>query len=731
MITLTSADVADLSAVRTWLDLASYLKGIHRRSGMSLTELEKAGRSLARTDQGRRDLPTSSVSDALNGRRQVKKDLLESLLAAWRVSPEERGRIVDAWKRINATVGQGPANAGRVDEASPRELGVHPAISAPGAIGQLPSYVRRDFDGQLRDLVARGVEEGCFVLLVGGSSCGKTRSLYEAVSDLVPERWLVQPTRTQEIHDLLEMPTERTVLWLDELHRFLGADPPLRRADIITLVRRAKMIVVGTLWPDHYFARKRLSRGDGGDVYAEDRLLLDFADVISVPEALTPDERVRASTLAATDSRIQVALAAADAGLTQVLAAGPDLVNLWEQAPDPYSTAILSVAADARRLGVRSALSSRLLTEAMAGYLSRTQRVPHPESWLDRALRHATSELYGEVSALRPVSGKQVGSAGSVEGYEVADYLTQHIGRVRRCECPPHSLWAVLVTATRDPDDLRRLASTALARMRYEYAEPALRKLHQAGDQGATIELMTLLRRQDRLGEAMVVADDWVAADPRDQHRRGARAELIRLQVRVEQLREQAASDSGAGDLLAELLADGGQADAMRARVATGHAVAAEDLADLLAERGCVEELRELADSGRRFAAERLAELLSSLGRADELQKRADRGDPAAALYLTRPVGQNAASSGGDFAQLRAAADGGDEEAASELTALLFDAGDQAGLLDEVNAGTYLAAERYLALLTAAPEVDRHHIRTIRAFGLRADGRPADPAATL
>ncbi|WP_235487030.1 hypothetical protein, partial [Frankia sp. AvcI1] len=65
---------------------------------MSLTELEKAGRSLARTDQGRRDLPTSSVSDALNGRRQVKKDLLESLLAAWRVSPEERGRIVDAWK---------------------------------------------------------------------------------------------------------------------------------------------------------------------------------------------------------------------------------------------------------------------------------------------------------------------------------------------------------------------------------------------------------------------------------------------------------------------------------------------------------------------------------------------------------------------------------------------------------------------------------------------------------
>jgi hypothetical protein len=525
------------------------------------------------------------------------------------------------------------------------------------------------------------------------------------------------------------MPTDHTVLWLDELHHFLGADPPLRRADVVTLVR-AGIIVVGTLWSKHYFPRKWLRHGDGDDVYAEDRLLLKFADVVSVPEALTPDERQEASRLAATDSRIQLALAVSDAGLTQVLAAGPDLVNVWEQAPDPYSKAILSAAADARRLGVHSPLSSRLLTEAMAGYLSSAQRVSHPESWLDRALRHATSQLHGAVSALTPVAGEQ---AGSIDGYVVADYLTQHIGRVRRVECPPDSLWAALATDARDPDDLRRLATAALARMRYGYAEPALRKLHQAGDQAAAVGLITLLRRQDRLGEAIVVVDAWLAADPGDQHRRTTRAKLIRLRAWAEQLRAQAAGDPRAVELLAELLADGGHADALRARVATGNAVAVEDLADLLADRGCLEELRELADSGHRlaaFAAERLAELLSSLGRVDELQRRADAGEPTAKLHLTRLERRDAAGASGEIARLRVAADGGDEEAASELTARLFDTGDRAGLLAEVNAGTHLAAKRYLALLTADPEVDRHYIRTIRAFGLRADGQPGRPGAT-
>ncbi len=490
VITLTSVGLSDLSAVHTWPDFAAYLKGVHQRSGMSLGDLEKVGKRLTKADGRFRELPTSTVSDALSGKRPVKKNLLESLLTAWRMPAAGYVEVVGAWQRINAAVGQGPANARRVDEASPRELGVHPAISVDGATDDLPTYVPRDFDDKLRDLIARGVERGCFVLLIGGSSWGKTRSLYEAVRVVVPDWWLVQPAKTYEIHDLLAAPTDRTVLWLDDLHRYLGADPPLLREHVVTLVRTTGIIVVGTLWPDYYFMCKRLP-ADGADVHAEDRLLLDFADVIRVPDAFTEDERQRASDVATVDRRIKTALAVSDAGVTQVLAAGPDLVISWEQAPDPYSRAIISAAADARRLGVQSPLPAEVLTKAIVDYLTPAQRAAPVAVWLDRALRHATNQLHGAVSALIPVAREH---AGTVDGYVVADYLTQHIGMVRRVECPPDSLWTVLVTHVSDLDDLRRLTSTALARMRYRYAEQALRRLQRTGDRAAAVQLIALLR---------------------------------------------------------------------------------------------------------------------------------------------------------------------------------------------------------------------------------------------
>jgi len=727
VITLTSVGLSDLSAVHTWPDFAAYLKGVHQRSGMSLGDLEKVGKRLTKADGRFRELPTSTVSDALSGKRPVKKNLLESLLTAWRMPAAGYVEVVGAWQRINAAVGQGPANARRVDEASPRELGVHPAISVDGATDDLPTYVPRDFDDKLRDLIARGVERGCFVLLIGGSSWGKTRSLYEAVRVVVPDWWLVQPAKTYEIHDLLAAPTDRTVLWLDDLHRYLGADPPLLREHVVTLVRTTGIIVVGTLWPDYYFMCKRLP-ADGADVHAEDRLLLDFADVVRVPDAFTEDERQRASDVATVDRRIKTALAVSDAGVTQVLAAGPDLVISWEQAPDPYSRAIISAAADARRLGVQSPLPAEVLTKAIVDYLTPAQRAAPVAVWLDRALRHATNQLHGAVSALIPVAREH---AGTVDGYVVADYLTQHIGMVRRVECPPDSLWTVLVTHVSDLDDLRRLTSTALARMRYRYAEQALRRLQRTGDRAAVVQLIALLRRQDRPGEAIALADAWLAADPGDQQRRLLRADLIQLHLRAEQLRQRMADDPRAAELLAELLADGGQADALRLRAAAGNTIAIEDLADLLADRGCLDELRDLADGGHQFAAERLADLLASLGLEEELQRRTGDGDQAAALYLDRLRERNASAGphGADLARLRAAADGGDQDAAAELIALLFDAGDQKALLAEVNAGTHQAAERYLALLTADPAADRSQVRRIRLFGLRADGLPSGSGA--
>jgi hypothetical protein len=691
---------------------------------MTLGELEKIGKRLP-PGHGFRELPRSTVSDALRGKRPVKKDLLQSLLRAWQVPTAEYAKVVDAWQRINATVGQGPPNALHVNEASPRELGVHPAISVAGAHGELPAYIPRDFDEELRDLIALGADRGCFVLLVGGSSWGKTRSLYEAICDVVPDWWLIQPAKTQEIHDLCAAPTERTVLWLDEFNRYLGTDPPLLKAHMVALVRTTRMIVVGTLWPEDYFTRKLLP-ADGGNRHAEDRLLLGFADVIPVPDAFTPNERNRATEKATEDRRIEVALSVSDAGITQVLAAGPDLVLLWKQA-GPYGRAMISAAADARRLGVQSPLPAEVLTDAMADYLTPAQRSAPVETWRDEALGPATRLLHGEVSALIPIAREQ---AGSVDGYVVADYLTQHIGSERRTQCPPDSLWRAVVTHASDSDDLHRLAGTALTRMRYQYAEQALRKLVPVDDMAVLTQLASLLRRQDRTTEAITLVDTWQTVLP-DNERLSLRAELVRVRHRAEELRQRAAGDVRAAELLAELLADGGRADALRPRAGAGDAVAAEDLAELLADRGCLDELRDLASGRNVFVVQRLAELLGSLGREEELRRRVEAGDQVSGIYLDRLRERNASAGPHDaeLVRLRTAADGGDQDAASELAATLFDARDQEALLAEVNAGTYQAAERYLALLTADPAVDREKVRRILLFGLRADGLPGEPGA--
>jgi hypothetical protein len=699
----------DLSAVRTWPEFASCLSLIRLQTGKSLKDLEAASVRLAKRDGRFRELKRSTVSSALNGTTRINKQLLESLLAALSVAEPERSRVMEAWIRVSSGPARGPTNSGRCDEASPRQLGIHATITADDATNELTSYVKRDFDVRLQDVIAKGVDAGCFVVLMGGSSTGKTRSLYEAVMNVVPDWWLVQPTRTRDIVDLVEAPIDKIVLWLDDLHRFLGGEPALTN-DMVTRLVRKRTIVVGTLWPEEYHARKTLRCTDGPDTHADGRRLLESADVVSVPDGFTEKEHEAAADLALTDSRLRAAIAVSDAGITQVLAAGPDLVHRWEQAPDPYTKAVITAAADARRLGVQGPLSEEALTAAMAGYLTPTQRVAPPDTWLERALRHATAPLNGAVSALTPVAGPQ---AGVSAGFVVADYLVQHIRRVQRTACPPESLWTALTDFVEFPDDLRRLAAAAIARLRYRYAELALRRLMNT-DGRASEDLATLLVRRDRIAEAITLLGQPNAQT--DRGRTTRRAELADLQSRAEALSEAATHDELARARYAELLADAGHTDRVRTRVAAGDINAIDQLADLLAERGCLGELRELAATGSVLADERLADLLA----------------PQRPLDLTDEPNQHWGTSEDHAAHLRewqGAADAGDEAAAVLLTDHLFDVRDEHGLLAEVNAGTHQAAQRYLAVLTAESGVESPAVWQIRALGLMADGTVRDPEA--
>src|SRR5690349_19449488 len=116
-----------------------------------------------------------------------------------------------------------------------------------------PEYVPRDADNGesgVRAKVAAAARHGGFVLLVGGSSAGKTRSAFEAVAALLPDWWLVQPAPPGAAAALSREAAPQTVVWLDELQRYLDGEHGLTGADIRALLGPPHpAVIIATLWP--------------------------------------------------------------------------------------------------------------------------------------------------------------------------------------------------------------------------------------------------------------------------------------------------------------------------------------------------------------------------------------------------------------------------------------------------------------------------------------------------
>ena len=225
----------------------------------------------------------------------------------------------------------------RVSEADPRRLGVHAAISVPGVPDDVPpEYVPRDMDAAehgVRARVAAAAQRGGFVLLVGGSSVGKTRCAVEAVKALLPDWWLVHPAGPAEVAALAQAPSPRMVVWLDELQRYLDGEHGLTGGVVRALLNAPDpVVIIGTLWPDRYTAYTAVPAPGGADPHAREREVLDLAAVIRIAPEFSPAEQDRARAAAARDRRLRVALESAGYGLTQTLAAAPQLVARWEDA---------------------------------------------------------------------------------------------------------------------------------------------------------------------------------------------------------------------------------------------------------------------------------------------------------------------------------------------------------------------------------------------------------------
>jgi tetratricopeptide (TPR) repeat protein len=649
-------DGVDPMTVHTLPEFASALQWL--RGSRSYAELDKA----VNPNQGRqapRVLPPSTLNNLLHGKSVPTRETVVRFLTACDLDEARQEPWLAAWDRVATASMRRPTGAVRVREARPRLLGVHASIQVAGVAGELPTYVPRDVDADLRTAINAAADRGGLVLLVGDSSVGKTRTLFEAVRADLAEWWLLHPNPADSgwVDIVADARTPRIVVWLDELQIYLDSPSPLSIGVVRDLLG-AGIAMVGTLWPHEYHARRLRPVPGEPDPYANDRSVLGLAQVIDVPSAFSVAERRRAEEYAA-DGRVRVALDSSD-GFTQVLAAGPELVRRWENASDHYSNAVITAALDACRMGAYAPLSRGLLAAAAPAYLTSAQQAIAPTDWLDQAIAYATTQLHGAASVLVPVAE----DLGRVAGYTVADYLRQHSRRTRRTVQLPDQAWRALVEH-HHPDDCKRLINNALRRGRYAAAEDFYRQTMDR-DVRSLDELIRVLVIQQRIDDAVAILRS--RADAGDAYRL---VEFLREQGRVDELRELAdRGDTWAEHEFAGLLAGQGRVDELRQRSTAGSRIAAHllihvlverddpdevfavlrqhpgvmswlvarDLVDVLVKQGRGDDAlalaRSYADSGTAGAAHRLVDLLADYDCIDELRQRAEAGDPHAASRL-------------------------------------------------------------------------------------------------
>ena len=199
-----------------------------------------------------------------------------------------------------------PAGAVRVGEADPRRLGVHAAISVPGVPDEVPpEYVPRDVDAAeygVRAKVAAAARAGR-VRAAGRRVLGRQdpvrgRGGQGAAAGLVAGA----PGRAGRGRRAGAAPPPRTVVWLDELQRYLDGEHGLTGGVVRALLGAPDpVVIIGTLWPDRYAAytavpapggRRSARAGTGG---------AGPGRVIRIGPEFSPAEQDRARAAAARD----------------------------------------------------------------------------------------------------------------------------------------------------------------------------------------------------------------------------------------------------------------------------------------------------------------------------------------------------------------------------------------------------------------------------------------------
>lgn len=430
-------------------------------------------------------------------------------------------RDEQSWRIEDGCLVLGSGRVPRVREITdPIGLGVHPSAPAEpaGRAGggvvagsRVPPYVPRDVDERLRESLARGG----FVMLVGHSTAGKSRTAYEAMVATLADHVLIAPAGRDALMAAVgkAAQTKRCVLWLNDLEHFLGPGGGLTRTQVSRVLSGGghHRVILATLRAveERRFTEDLEAVDDSArEMNHQVRQTLEQAERIVLERLFTSQEQDRARARL-WDERIADALeCAGEYGIAEYLAAGPELLrdldNAWDAGANPRGAALVAAAIDCRRAGYMSALPRQLLAEVHEAYLE--QRGGHrlrPES-ADQAWAWATRPRRSTTALLQPVT--------DTDAVQVFDYLVDQIQRrVDQIERVPDQL---ITSALRHAtaSDADTIAYLAYTQGRYPLAAQALTQAHKGrrdehGDEhpdtlASRNNLASVLRDLGRLEEA-------------------------------------------------------------------------------------------------------------------------------------------------------------------------------------------------------------------------------------
>ncbi len=502
----------------------------------TFTELGSVVRVLI---QKARRLETNNTSHGLLDERQWLRwwtEARKSSPLGPEVKPSALGQVID-------------------EKLDPFDLEVHRAISDENSefTLALPTYIEREHDRHLRRVVDHAQTHSTLVVLVGGSSTGKTRSCWEAVQRLKGWRlWHpIYPTRPEALLDALDkgIISPQTVLWLNEMQHYLK-DPELRLGERIAAGLRellrdrshAPVLVLGTLWLEYWDTLTQQPRLDESDSYAQSRELLN-GHKIKIPDTFEETDIAGLPDTVKADERIMQALSRPDKRAAQFLAGAFELLSRYESAP-AASHALIDAAIDASRFGIGSTLTEAFLKDAAPGYLTDYEWGEVGDDWMTKGLEYTGRSCLGVSGPLTRVRSRSSNPPPREPLYRLADFLEDGGRKSRQFVMPPETFWDAISNRADSPSELLDIAYELHHRGRYRNAARVYLMAAEAGEINGLLYLADCRRRVGDKADAEEVLK--IAAD---------RGSLL-AHMDLAELRHEAGDTESAKQIFKDILID-------------------------------------------------------------------------------------------------------------------------------------------------------------------------------